>query len=102
MADDPVANGRDDSEKRRGNTPAEDDRAPSIGELMTLSQAARRLPSRRGGRPTHPSTLHRWAQFGRNGVRLKTLIVGDTRCTTEVWLLDFIKAVTAAKEGQNK
>ena len=54
---------------------------------LTLAQAARLLPSVRGDRPPHPSTLYRWGKNGlvsRSGNRehLKIFRVGGTNCTT--------------------
>ena len=50
-------------------------------EVMTLTEAARRLPKRRSGRKSHVATLYRWAIGGlrsRDGmqVRLETIQVG--------------------------
>ena len=54
---------------------------------VTLAQAARRLPSLRGGKPPHPSTLFRWATAGRKSrsgriVQLEIWLVGGTNCTS--------------------
>lgn len=44
--------------------------------LMTLTQLAKWLPRRRGNRPVHPSTLHRWRSPGVHGVRLDCIRIG--------------------------
>lgn len=49
--------------------------------LLTLSDAALRIPEV-GGRRPHPSSLWRWARFGINGVRLEYLRVGQRICTS--------------------
>ena len=54
---------------------------PLLEEILPLAEAARRLPRLRAGRPTHPSTLWRWASRGIRGVRLETVRVGGTCCT---------------------
>lgn len=55
--------------------------------LMTLAQAAKRLPKVKAGKSPHVSTLHRWRLRGcrsRDGmvVRLETIKVGGTTCTS--------------------
>lgn len=50
--------------------------------LLSFSEASARLPRRRAGRPVHPSTLYRWAAEGLRGVRLETIQVGGTLCTS--------------------
>ena len=50
--------------------------------VLSLTQAARLLPRRRRGRKPSPSTLYRWAKRGLRGVRLETVRVGGTLCTS--------------------
>jgi hypothetical protein len=50
--------------------------------LLTFAQAAKKIPPRRGGRPVHVSTIHRWAMAGVRGERLESLLVGGTRMTS--------------------
>ncbi len=54
--------------------------------LLSMSQAAtflsKKLPGRRGGRPIHTSTLHRWTTRGLKGVRLEVMCAGGTRFTS--------------------
>ena len=61
---------------------------PDLADLIPLDEVCRRLPTR-----THRSTVYRWAQRGRRGVRLRAVTVGATRCTTEAWLMEFFEAV---------
>jgi hypothetical protein len=65
--------------------------------ILTLSQAADELPRRRRGRKTHVSTLYRWAGPGCRGVRLETIQVGATCCTSREALQRFFEALTVAK-----
>jgi len=51
-------------------------------EVITLTEAATRLPRLRGGKRIHLSTLYRWAQNGVRGERLETIRVGGTICTS--------------------
>jgi excisionase family DNA binding protein len=44
--------------------PVDDDR-PSPMDLISLSEAARRIPSCRRGKKTHLATLYRWISSGR-------------------------------------
>jgi hypothetical protein len=50
--------------------------------LISLADAAKAVPRRRGGRGTHVSTLYRWATVGVRGVVLETLQIGGTKCTS--------------------
>jgi len=62
--------------------------------LIALSAATRLgwMP-RRNGQPIHVATLYRWDTRGVKGVRLQTVMVGRTRCTTEQALREFFKAL---------
>lgn len=68
-------------------------------ELLTLRQAARMLPSTRGNKGPHVSTLYRWAQRGVRGCRLETIPVGGIRCTSVEALQRFFDALAAEREG---
>ncbi|MBC8404625.1 MAG: DUF1580 domain-containing protein [Planctomycetes bacterium] len=48
---------------------------------------------------THRSTIFRWAQRGLHGIKLKVVTVGNTKCTTESWLILFFEAVEAAQQS---
>jgi len=63
-------------------------------KLVTLARAASRLPRRRKGKRPHPSTLFRWASRGLRGVRLETLSVGGTTCTSAAALQRFFQRLT--------
>src|SRR3954452_11461923 len=67
--------------------------------LITLSQAAEQLPRRRRGRKTHVSTLYRWTTVGCRGVRLDTLQVGATRCTSREALQRFFEQLSQGTRG---
>ena len=51
-------------------------------EVLSLTEAARRLPRRRAGKRPHVATLYRWAQHGVRGEKLETIQVGGTLCTS--------------------
>ena len=50
--------------------------------ILTLTEAAKRLPRRRRGRKTHLSTLYRWTGPGCRGVILEHIQIGATRATS--------------------
>ncbi|MCH8146942.1 MAG: DUF1580 domain-containing protein [Planctomycetes bacterium] len=49
---------------------------------LSLTEAAKQLPRRRAGKPTHVATVYRWGSRGLRGVRLETIQIGGTRCTS--------------------
>jgi hypothetical protein len=51
-------------------------------EVLTFSKAAARLPERRKGSRPHLATFYRWAERGIRGVRLESIQIGGTRCTS--------------------
>ena len=67
--------------------------------LITLSKAARDLPSRNGKRGINNSTVWRWTVRGIRGVKLETVLVGGTRFTSQQALNRFFHASTAAAAG---
>lgn len=64
-------------------------------ELLTFSEAARRLPRRRGGAKTAVSTLWRWSKRGSRGVYLRVVRVGGNVYVPRSALVDFIEQRTA-------
>jgi hypothetical protein len=62
--------------------------------LLTLAQAADELPRRRRGKKTHLSTLYRWATAGCRGIRLETIQIGATRCTSREALQRYFEALS--------
>jgi hypothetical protein len=67
--------------------------------LMTLTAAARTIPSRKEGSGVAPSTLWRWHVRGVRGVRLETLLVGGLRFTSNEAIKRFFERSTAAADG---
>jgi hypothetical protein len=65
------------------------DGTKEILELITLTEAAKRFPSRRRGRPAHVSSLIRYVTRGLKGHRLRAVKAGATWCTTLEWLEEF-------------
>ena len=71
---------------------------PLSETTLSLSQAARRLPRLRAGRPVHPSTVWRWAMTGLRGIRLETAMIGGVRVTSEAALRRFFAEVGNASQ----
>jgi hypothetical protein len=73
-------------------------------EVLSLPAAARRLPRLRGGKPTHPTTLWRWARFGvatpAGRIKLQTYAYAGSKVTTWESVERFLTAVAAARTGQ--
>ena len=57
--------------------------------VLSLTDAADFLPRRRRGKRPHFSTLYRWALKGFRGVRLETIRIGGTLCTSKEALQRF-------------
>ena len=62
--------------------------------LFSLTEAAAQVPRRRAGRKCHVATVYRWAQRGVRGIRLETIQVGGTRCTSRQAMQRFFEALT--------
>lgn len=70
--------------------------------VLSLTEAARHpaLPRRRRGKRPHVSTLYRWATAGCKGVRLETIRVGGTLCTSLEAFQRFFERLTTADCGE--
>jgi len=66
--------------------------------VICLTDAAGLIPRRRGGRQCHVSTLFRWTTRGCKGVRLESIQVGGTRCTSREALSRFFAALTPSND----
>ena len=62
--------------------------------LISLSDAAKLLPARRGGKRPHVSCLYRWTVSGCKGAILESLQCGGTRVTSKEALSRFLEALT--------
>jgi len=67
---------------------------PNQEELVSLTEAARLLPRRRGGKKAHCSCLYRWSTSGCKDVILETIQIGGTRCTSREALARFFEKLT--------
>jgi hypothetical protein len=64
--------------------------------IISLAEAARRVPSNHRGKPPHLSTLIRWIQTGSRGIRLEALRVGGRWVTSVEALQRFAERLTEA------
>ncbi len=62
--------------------------------IINFADAAKLLPQRRKGKKPHIATLYRWASSGFRGVRLETIRIGGTLCTSREALDRFFAALT--------
>ncbi len=67
---------------------------PNTETLISLTEAAKNLPTRRAGKRPHVSCLYRWSTAGCRGVVLETIQVGGTRCTSKESLARFFRRLT--------
>lgn len=67
--------------------------------VLSLREACRKLPHRRAGRPTHPATLYRWATEGLRGIRLESIQIGGTLCTSLEALQRFFERLSHRKNS---
>ena len=63
-------------------------------ELLTLAQAAKRLPLRNNGKRPHVAALYRWTSSGCSGVVLETIQLGGQRYTSVGALQRFAESLT--------
>ncbi len=64
--------------------------------LVSLTDAAKLLPARRGGKRPHVSCIYRWTVSGCKGIKLESLQVGGTRCTSREALGRFFERLSDA------
>ena len=70
----------------------------STESVLSLNDATARLPRRRRGSRPHVATLYRWAQRGIKGIRLETIQVGGTLCTSTEALQRFFDRLSEPRE----
>lgn len=68
-------------------------------KLFPFTETPDRIRALTGGKKKpHIATCHRWKQKGICGIKLRTISIGGTRCTSDEWLMEFFEATTAAKD----
>jgi len=75
-------------------------------QLITLSQAAKLMPSRRRGKPVHTTTVWRWYRYGvcRGGERvfLEAVELPSGVATSKEALTRFIRRLTDLSHGDRR
>lgn len=66
--------------------------------LLSMTEAAARVPGYRAGKRTNVATLFRWAKDGSRGVRLETLQFGGRKVTSVEALQRFADRLTTHPE----
>lgn len=69
-------------------------------KVLSFAEICLLLPRRRAGRASHPATLYRWANPGLRGIKLETIQVGGTLCTSLEALQRFFNQLSCQK-GDN-
>lgn len=68
-------------------------------QLLTFRDLARSLPCRRGDRPVHVATIHRWRSRGLNGIRLEAMRIGGAWTTSREAFRRFVDRLTTQAEA---
>ena len=68
--------------------------------VFTPGEATRHLPPRRAGKRVNVATIFRWMQTGCKGIKLESIMVGATCCTSLQALQRFFDALTEAAERE--
>jgi len=64
--------------------------------IISLADAAKCLPKRRGGKRPHLSCIYRWTVSGCRGIKLESIQIGGTRCTSREALGRFFERLSQA------
>ena len=69
--------------------------------VITPSKATHFCPERRRGVKPNPATIWRWMQQGVRGIKLESIMVGATRCTSIESLQRFFNRLTEAADAEH-
>lgn len=69
---------------------------PLTEQIISLREATKCLPVRRGGKRVHISCIYRWTLNGCKGIKLESIQVGGTRCTSREALGRFFERLSQA------
>ena len=67
---------------------------------VPFREATKLIPKRRDGRATHVATIFRWASVGIRGIKLESIQLAGTKCTSKPALSRFFQRLTAQETGQ--
>ena len=69
-----------------------------VTEYLTVKDVACLCPSAKGGKVTR-TTVHNWMKKGVHGVKLKSLLIGNSRVTTREYFQEFLDALNGRTSG---
>jgi hypothetical protein len=69
--------------------------------VIAPSKATHLCPERRRGVRPNVATIYRWMMQGVRGIRLESIVVGATRCTSVEAMQRFFDALTAAADAEH-
>jgi len=67
-------------------------------DLIPLKKLSKLLPRHGDDKPVHTNTLFRWALQGVRGVKLRSVLVGGKRYTTQAWVDEFVAALNGTPQ----
>ena len=70
-------------------------------KLVTPAEITKHVPCRRAGKKCNIATVYRWMTDGVRSVKLESLCVGGTRCTSIEALQRFFDALTTQADSQH-
>jgi len=70
--------------------------------VFPLADTPKHVPPRRGGKRLHKNTAFRWARPGVRGVKLETIRIAGSLCTSTEALQRFFERLLATDEGQSE
>lgn len=74
--------------------PLNADDVDRLESMIPLNQVPRIFPALRHGKRVNVATIFRWTNEGCQGVRLKFVKLGSTRCTTREWIAEFVSRLS--------
>jgi hypothetical protein len=70
-------------------------------QVVTPAKATHFCPERRRGVRPNVATIYRWMMQGVRGIKLESIVIGSTRCTSIEKLQSFFDALTAAADAEH-
>ena len=67
--------------------------------VVSFTEMTKSLPRRRKGKRPNVATLYRWTTCGCRGVRLESIQIGGTRCTSHEALQRFFDRLSADRSA---
>lgn len=69
-----------------------------LSNFIPLVEARQELPGRGRGKAVSRRTMWRWCRQGIKGARLRSRLIGGTRCTTLGWINEFLDLINGPGE----